>query len=73
MARNKELQVKVGDLVRSRSRKGVKNPPVGVIVNNFAHNKGLGCTNKRFKVLWHNGTIGDYVWDFELETVSESR
>jgi len=29
--------------------------------------------NKVFKVLWQNGTIGNNIWDYDLELISESR
>jgi len=33
----------------------------------------LAMNNKVFKVLWQNGTIGNNIWDYDLEVVSESR
>ena len=66
--------MKVGDLVKDNHP---NYPPhhrrIGVIVESVGHNKGLGCTNKVFKVLWRNGTIGNNVWDYDLKVVNESR
>ena len=69
--------MKVGDLVECNNpsyyhtyrRLGAR---VGMIVENVGHNKGIGCTNKVFKVLWHNGTVGNNVWDHDLKLVNES-
>ena len=67
--------MKVGDLVKDNhpSRFRVEPNKIGVLIENVGHNKGLGCTNKRFKVLWHNGTIGNNVWDYDLKVINESR
>jgi hypothetical protein len=67
------LSVKVGDLVKDNHPARVGFERVGVLVENVGHNKGLGCTNKIFKVLWRNGTIGNNVWDNDLEFISEGR
>ena len=31
----------------------------------------LAMNNKVFKVLWQNGTIGNNIWDYDLEVISE--
>ena len=33
----------------------------------------LAVNNKVFKVLWTDGTIGNNVWDYDLEVVNENR
>ena len=33
----------------------------------------LAMSNKVFKVLWSNGTMGNNVWEYDLEVISESR
>jgi len=33
----------------------------------------LAMNNKVFRVLWHNGTVSNNVWDYDLELISESR
>ena len=65
--------MKVGDLVKDNHPNMRWYTKIGVIIENVGHNKGLGCTNKMFKVLWRNGTIGNNVWDYDLKVVSESR
>ena len=62
--------MKVGDLVKA-TRSQVNK--IGVIIENVGHNKGVGCSNKVFKVLWLNGIIGNNVWDYDLKVVNESR
>ena len=65
--------MKVGDLVKDNHPFRRDARRVGVIVENVRHNKGIGCTNKLFKVLWRNGTIDNWVWDYDLKVVNESR
>jgi len=65
--------VKIGDLVKDNHPNMRWYTKIGVIVENVGHNKGIGCTNKMFKVLWRNGTIGNNVWDYDLKVVNESR
>jgi hypothetical protein len=59
--------VKVGDLVKTVCgfyRRGILIEQV---------RDKLAMHNKVFKVLWQNGTIGNNVWDYDLEVISESR
>ena len=67
--------MKVGDLVKDNflpgRQLGIRR--YGVLVENVGHNKGIGCTNKVFKVLWHDGTIGNNVWDYDLKVINEYR
>ena len=66
--------MKVGDLVKdNHPNRGMGPERIGVLVENVGHNRGLGCTNKVFKVLWRNGTIGNNVWDYDLKAISETR
>ena len=65
--------MKIGDLVKDNHPNMRWYTKIGVIVENVGHNKGIGCTNKMFKVLWRNGTIGNNVWDYDLKVVNESR
>jgi len=67
--------VKVGDLVKDNHPNRIFHTDrFGVLIKNVGHNKGMGCTNKTFKVLWNNGTIGNNVWDYDLKVVTgESR
>jgi len=72
--------MKVGDLVRDNSPHSRQivgqlggDFKHGVIVGEAGHSAGLGCTNKVFEVLWRNGTIGNNVWDHDLEVISEGR
>ena len=65
--------MKVGDLVKDNHPNRFRTVRLGVIVENVGHNKGLGCTNKAFKVLWHNGTVRNNVWDYDLKVINESR
>ena len=33
----------------------------------------LAMSNKVFKVLWQDGTIGNNIWDYDLEVINASR
>ena len=66
--------MKVGDLVKLKALgTALGTDVVGILVENVRHNKGIGCTNKVFKVLWHDGTIGNNVWDYDLKVINECR
>ena len=65
--------MKVGDLVKDNHPSRFRTNRFGMIVENAGHNKGLGCTNKVFKVLWQNGTVGNNVWDYDLKVINEDR
>ena len=66
--------MKVGDLVKLKALStALGTDVVGILVENVRHNSGIGCTNKVFKVLWHDGTIGNNVWDYDLKVINESR
>ena len=33
----------------------------------------LAMNNKVFKILWQDGTIGNSIWDYDLEVINASR
>ena len=59
----------VGDLVISAY--GDVRIRRGLLIEQI-HDK-TAMNNKVFKVLWQDNTIGNNVWDYDLEVVSESR
>ena len=61
--------MKVGDMVKDNHPSRRDNERFGVIVAQDP----LMRLNKSFKVLWHNGIIGNNVWDYDLKVVNESR
>ncbi len=61
--------MKVGDLVKTVIGHGFYRR--GILVEQIQDR--LAMNNKVFKVLWQNGTIGNNIWDYDLEVVSESR
>ena len=65
--------MKVGDLVKDNHPNCVGAERIGVIIERVSHYRRIGFNNKLFKVLWHNGTIGKNVWDYDLKVVDESR
>ena len=62
--------MKIGDLIKFKTPYADKQKH-GVIIKKV--HDPLACTNEVFKVLWNNGTIGNNVWDYDLEVLSESR
>ncbi len=64
--------MKVGDLVKDNHPTRFHVDKIGMIVGRVDEG-GYMRINKCFKVLWHNGTIGNKVWDYDLEVVNESR
>ena len=64
--------MKVGDLVKCNhpSWFHTRSGRIGVIVAETPASRSL---NKSFKVLWHNGTTGNNVSDYDLELLNESR
>ncbi len=61
--------MKVGDLVRDNhpSRMGAER--AGLLVNQTR--LGTSSLNKSFRVLWHDGTIGNNVWDYDLKVINK--
>jgi len=64
--------VKIGDLVKDNHPSWMGAERVGMIVGR-ALRSTLGASNRTFRVLWRNGTIGNNVWDYDLKVISESR
>ena len=58
--------MKVGDLVEDNRPFGSEK--FGVIVGRTRS----ALHNKSFKVLWHDGTIGNNIWDYDLKIVKSS-
>ena len=64
--------MKVGDLVKDNhpSRHGAER--CGIILGfsiRFLINR---YNNNEYRVLWHDGTIGNNVWDYDLKIVKSS-
>ena len=59
--------MKVGDLVKTVA--GFYR--CGILVERVYD--PLAMSNKVFKVRWSNGTLGNNVWEYDLEVISESR
>ena len=64
-------RMKVGDLVRDNHPNRMGAERIGVLVTRTR--LGTSSLNKSFRVLWHNGTIGNNVWDYDLKVISETR
>ena len=65
--------MKPGDLVKDQ-HPFAATAQLGVILSEDSDPYGGGfALNKAFKVLWHNGTVGSNVWDYDLEVISETR
>jgi hypothetical protein len=62
----KPNQLKPGDLVRV-SWHGLKRDlgDVGVILERVA--EPMAMNNDVFKILWRDGTIGNNIWDYDLD------
>jgi len=66
--------MKPGDLVRDITVNRVAayatlTCGVGIILEKITHPRAVN--NQVFKILWRNGTIGENVWDYDLELVNE--
>lgn len=59
--------MKIGDLVKTV----VGFHRRGLLVKRI--HDPLAQRNKVFKILWVDGTMGNNVWDYDLEVISESR
>ena len=57
----------VGDLVQAAFDSNRRGILIERVQDPF-----LGMTNKVFTVLWENGTIGNAVWEYDLELINES-
>lgn len=64
--------MKVGDLVKDNHPScQIGAERIGVLVERTQ--LGTSSLNKSFKVLWHDGTIGNNVWDYDLKVIREDR
>ncbi|MDB4349031.1 hypothetical protein OAA64_01770 [bacterium] len=62
--------MKVGDLVHYNYPARAKK--TGVLVKERYLDVPT-AQNQSFEVLWQDGTIQDWVWDYDLKVVNESR
>ena len=60
--------MKVGDLVKHYFTEGL-----GIILREVHDPLCSTTTNKVFDILWQEGTIGQNVWSYDLEAISEGR
>ena len=60
--------MKVGDLVKDNHPSWMGAERIGMIVGR-ALNSTLAASNRTFRVLWRDGTIGKNVWDYDLKIV----
>lgn len=63
--------MKVGDLVKDNYPTRAYMNKVGVLMAQTR--LGTSRLNKVFRVLWQDGTVGENVWDYDLELINESR
>ena len=61
----------VGDLVRYARPHRFQTSLLGVLLEKV--HDPLARANDVFRVLWHDGKIGNNVWDYDLEVASERR
>jgi hypothetical protein len=62
--------MKVGDLVKDNHPSWMNQERIGVLVKQTR--LGTSSLNKSFRVLWHDGTIGNNVWDYDLKIIKSS-
>ena len=62
--------MKVGDLVKDNHPRWIGQERTGLLV--AGTRLGTSSLNKSFRVLWHDGTIGNNVWDYDLKIVKSS-
>ena len=66
--------MKVGDLVvcnhPARFTVGSTPQRVGLLISESTDRYVSMALNKAFKVLWRDGTIGNNVWDYDLELIN---
>ena len=60
--------MKVGDLVKEN--RPFRPERTGMIIEEIPRHT---FRNQVFKVLWHDGTTANNIWDYDLRTVNESR
>jgi len=59
--------MKIGDLVKTVFGPYRRGLLVELVQDRLAMN------NKVFKVLWLDGSVGNNIWDYDLELVNENR
>ena len=62
--------MKVGDLVKDNHPSWISQERTGLLVGRTR--LGTSSLNKSFRVLWHDGTIGNNVWDYDLKIIKSS-
>ena len=62
--------MKVGDLVKDNHPSRIGQERTGLLVGRTR--LGTSSLNKSFRVLWHDGTIGNNVWDYDLKIIKSS-
>ena len=63
--------MKVGDFVKDKYVSPVHDKRrVGVVLSESPRSSKL---NRQFIVLWRDGAIGHYVWEYDLEVYHENR
>ena len=63
--------MKVGDLVKDNHPSRSLSERFGLILKEDLHfSTGY---NRKYRVLWLNGTIGNNVYDYDLKVISENR
>ena len=60
--------MKVGDLVKDNHPRWIGQERTGLLVDRTR--LGTSSLNKSFRVLWHDGTIGNNVWDYDLKVIN---
>ena len=66
--------MKVGDLVKDNHPScQIGDERIGVVVSESSDRYVSMALNRAFKVLWHDGTIGNNVWDYDLKVIREDR
>ena len=64
-------QFKPGDLVQLVRIHDYDSIMIGIIIEKV--HEPMAQNNEVFKILWRNGTTGNYVWDYDLEPLNEAR
>jgi hypothetical protein len=62
--------MKAGDLVRHVLSHKRENQ-IGMLIEKV--HDPIAMNNDVFSVLWHDGKIGNNVWDYDLAVINESR
>ena len=65
--------MRVGDLVKDNHPSWIGQERTGLLVSESNDRYVSMALNRAFRVLWRDGTIGNNVWDYDLELINESR